>query len=260
MSSEAPSVSKRARFVSASLLLTIGLVFLSRPPLSSQVQWVYALAAVAVFLTDLVLGGTVGVERFSLLALPAALTLGAGLSQFFFPNITAFFEVGGWISFFLAIYSTFLVLNIFKVMRLKGESIPLQRVARPAAFLLSFVAAFLLLTSLHKLSLGVLAEALLAFLIAFGLGLSFLWTLTLSDMFEREHLCGAASVGAGLVQVCIAASFYPWETLLRGLLEAAFFYVLLGVARAHFERHLNYAIVFEYIAVVLGTFLLIRCF
>ncbi len=254
------SVSKRARFISASLLLTVGLIFLTRPPYNSQVQWPYLLSLAAVFVTDFILGGTVGVERFSLLVLPAGLTLGAGLSQLFFPNVTTIFRVGVWVSFFLAIYAAFLALNVFKVVRLKGETIPLQRAARPAAFLLSFVAAFLLLISLHKLSLGIWLESLAIFLIGFVLSLSFLWTLSLADLFEKPHLWGALLVGVGLIQIFIATSFYPLRTLLRGLVEATFFYVLLGVARAYFEKHLNYAIVFEYIAVVLAIFLLIEFF
>ena len=252
--------SKRVRFITVSLVLTLGLVFLSRPPYNAQIQWVYLLVFLALFFTNLVLGGTVGVERLTLLLLPAVLTLGAGFSQFFFPNFTTVFKVGGWLGFFLAVYVALLSLNIFKVIRVRGESIPLERVARPTAFLLSFVAAFLLLTTVYKLSFGVWVEAPLVFLIGFILSLSFLWALALSDFFERDHLLGSFLVGMGLAQVSIALSFYPWEAFLCGLTEATFFYALLGIARAYFERHLKYSIVLEYIAIVLVVFILARVF
>lgn len=252
--------SKRLWFILVSLILTLGLVFLSRPPYNTQIQWVYLLAFAALLFTNLILGGTVGIERFTLLLLPAVLTLGAGFSQFFFPNFTTIFKVGGWVSFFFAIYITLLALNVFKVIRLRGESIPLERAARPTAFLLSFVAAFLLLTAVYKFSFGVWAEIPLVFLISFLLSLSFLWTLTLSDLLDRKHLLGAFLVGMGLVQVSLALSFYPREAFLRGLTEATFFYALLGAARAYFERHLKHSIVFEYIGIVLMVFFLARLF
>jgi hypothetical protein len=254
------STSKRVRFIFISLILTSGLVLLSCPPYDTQVQWIFFLALLALFFTNLILGGTSGIEKFTLLLLPATLTLGAGLSQFFFPNFTTVFKVGGWVSFFLAFYITLLALNIFKVIRLRGETIPLERVARPTAFLLSFVAVFLLLTAVYKFSYGVWIEVPLVFLIGFILSLSFLWTLTLSDLFEREHLLGSLLVGLGLAQVSIALSFYPWEAFLRGLTEATFFYALLGVARAYFEKHLKYSIVFEYAVLALIVFFVARVF
>jgi len=253
-------ISKRFRFILISFVLTAGLAFLSQPPYNIQLEWIYFLALLSVLLTNFVLGGTFGIERFTLLLLPVSITLGAGFSQFFFPNFTTIFKIGGWLSFFLAIYVTLLALNIFKVIRVRGESIPLERVARPTVFFLSFVSAFLLLTTVYKLSFGVWAEIPLVFLIGFTLSLSFLWTLTLSDIFERDHLLGAFLVGIGLAQVSAALSFYPWEAFLRGLTEATFFYALLGVSRAYFERHLKYSIVFEYIAIVLAVFFLARLF
>lgn len=252
--------SKRLRFILVSLVLTLGLVFLSQSPYHTQIQWVYLLALLSAILANLVLGGTAGIERFVLLLLPTALSLGAGFSQFFFPNFTIIFKIGGWLSFFLAFYVTLLALNIFKVIRVRGELIPLERAARPTIFLLNFVAAFLLLTTVYKFSFGVWVEMPLVFLIGFTLSLSFLWTLTLSDLFERDHLLGSFLVGVGLAQISAALSFYPWEAFLRGLTEATFFYAFLGIARAYFERHLNYSIVFEYIALTLVVFFLARIF
>jgi hypothetical protein len=252
------SLPKRVRFVLVSLALTSGLVFLTLPSFCGQAQWVCLLTLLSLLLVDLALGGTVGIEKFTLLLLPGALTLGAALSQRTFPNFTTLFKVAGWASFFLAMYTSLLAMNIFKVMRLKGEAITLQRAARPAVFLLCFVAAFLLLTTLHSSSLGVWLEIALVFLIGVALSLSFFWVLTLSDVFEKEHLQGAFWVGLGLVQVSIATTFYPWRALLQGLIEATFFYALLGVARAYFERHLKHSIVLEYIVIVLAVFIFAR--
>jgi hypothetical protein len=250
-------ISKRVRFVLASLLLTFGLAFLSFPPYNTQIYWVFLLSLLSLFVANFVIGGAVGIERFTLLVLPVSLTLGASFSQFFFPNFNSVFKAVGWVSFFLAIYATFLALNVFKVIRIKGETIPLKRAARPTVFLLSFVAAFLLLTAIHKLSLGVWLETPLVFVIGFSLSLSFLWALTASDIFVRDQMLGAFLVGVGLVQAVVAFSFHPWKAFLQGLAEATFFYALLGVSRAYLERHLKYSIVFEYIAIILVVFLLI---
>lgn len=253
-------VSKRIRFIFVSAILTLGLVLLSRLSVDAQLRWVYLLPLISIFLTNYAFGGTSGIERFTLLLLPACLTLGAGFSQLFFPNVTLIFRIGGWLSLFLAVYIALLALNIFKVIRVRKEPIPLGQVARPTIFFLSFVAAFLLLTAAFKLSLGVWVELPLVFLIGFVLSLSFLWLLTLSDLFEGDHLLGAFLVGTGLAQVSAALSFYPWEAFLRGLTAATFFYALLGVARVYFEKHLKYSIVFEYIVIVLAVFFLAGLF
>jgi len=251
-------LSKRLRFVLVSSVLTLGLILLSNPSIKSQ--WIYLFAFLSTVLADTVLGGAVGIECFGFLTLPLSLALGAGFSQYFFPNFTTVFRVAGWISFFLAYYATLLATNVFKVARIKGQTIPLVRAARPAFLLLNFVVVFLLLTALHKASIGVGWETLAVFLVGFFTSLSFLWCLSLTDFFLPSHLWGAFLVGIGLAQVSIAFAFYPWKSFLRSLAEAAFFYALLGVARTYFEKHLKYSIVIEYIATVLAILLLIGFF
>ena len=250
--------SKRSRFALVSLVLTIGLFLTGQPFCKNSFLWSFILAFLAIPLVNRSLGGTFGVEKITFLTLPFSLTLGVGLSQHFFPNFILLFKIFGWVVYLFSIYATLLALNIYKVVRIKRESIPLERMARPTLLIMSFLAIFLLLTALYKLSLGIWIEALLVFVIGFSLGVSFLWTHRLSDVFEKDHLLGGLLIGLSLIQVSLALSFYPWEAYLRGLTEATFFYALLGVARAYFERHLKYAIALEYIALSLAVFLVAR--
>jgi hypothetical protein len=250
--------SKRVRFIFVSLVLTLGMVLLSQTSSCRSLWSPPLLSLLALFLVNQSLGGTSGVEKITLLCLPFSLTLGAGFAQYFFPNFILPVKALGWLVYFLSVYAALLSLNIYKVVRLKKESIPLERIARPTLMILSFLASFLLLTAVYKLSLEVWGEVLLVFVVGFFLGTAFLWTHRLADLLEKEHLQGGLLIGLSLIQVSLALSFYPWEAFLRGLTEATFFYALLGVARAYFERHLKYRIAFEYVALSLAVFLIAR--
>lgn len=252
--------SKKIRFASASLVLAGLLAALSFPPFSTSIFLLILPPLAALLLSYFVLDRPQGIEQATILILPISLAFGIELNQYFFPNFHLAFKIGSWFSFFAVFYFLFLALNIFRVERIKGEGIPLERAAKPAIFLLTFLSAFLLLTVFYKLSLGVLLSTLIAFLIGFIHALNFFWFLTLSDLIERRFFLGSAVVGLGLAQVSLAFSFLPWEAFLRGLSEGVFLYAILGVARAYYEKHLRYAIVLEYIILSLAVFLFARFF
>lgn len=255
--------SKRLRFFLSSAVL-VGLLVLTSLYQSSvqviQILEVFAPAAAAVLLTYFSLDSPGGIEVITLLLLPFVLTLGASANQYFFPNLHLAFKIGSWSSFFLIFYILLLSLNIFRVERMKEEEIPLEKVAKPAIFLFSFLAMFLLLTVVYKLALGVVFSTLIVFFFSFILSLNFFWFLTLSNLFEQRFFLGATIVAVGLAQVSLAFSFFPWESFLRALSEGVFFYALLGVARAYYEEHLRYRIVVEYIVVALAVFFFTRIF
>ncbi len=250
---------KRLKFFVVSASLTGLLVFLSFPSYQ-ELAWLLLLPVATVLLTHFALGRSSGIEVFTLHLLPMALALGAVFNQYSFPNFSSLVKILIWFSFFFIFYTLLLALNVFRVERLKGEKIPLEKAARPVVFLLSFLVAFLLLTVIYKFELGVLLTTIFIFLLGFVLSLNFFWFFTLTDLFERSHFLGAAAVGVGIVQISLAFSFFPWKTHLRGLSEAVFFYAILGVVRAYFEKHLKYAIVLEYILLSLGVFLFVRFF
>src|SRR3989344_4903843 len=212
--------SKRLRFFAVSAFLAGLLALLSSYTTDNILAQFVALflpPIFAIFLTYLTLERPGGIEIVTLLLLPAILVAGASLNQYFFPNLHLVFKLGSWLSFFSIFYLLLLSLNIFRVERVKKESIPLEKVAKPAIFLFSFLAMFLLLTVLYKLA-------------------------------------------GGVAQVSLAFSFFPWESFLRALSEGVFFYSMLGIARAYYERHLRYRIVIEYIIVALAVFLFTRVF
>jgi len=251
---------KKIRFAATSALMTAALVFLSSAPYISTINWTLLMPLLALFLTYFALGRPGGIEVITLLLLPVAVSFGAGLGQYFFPNFQAALKVFLWGSFFASFYLLLLALNVFRVERLKGDKIPLERAARPASFILSFLAAFLLFTAVYKLELGVLLTAALIFGLGFLLSLNLFWFFSLTDFFEKKQFAGALVVGLGIAQISLAFSFFPWEAHLRGLSEGVFFYAILGVARAYFEKHLKYSIVLEYILLSLAVFLLVRFF
>lgn len=253
-------INKRIRFALTSAVMTAALIFASFYPDIIGIGWFLVLPALALFLAYFALGRPGGIEAVTLLLLPAILALGAGLGQYFYPNFQEVLNIVFWALFAFTFYMLFLTLNVFRVERLKGEKIPLEKAARPASFVLSFLAAFLLLTAVYKLELGVLLNAALVFCTGFFLSLNLFWFSSLTDLFNRKQFIGALFVGLGTAQVSLAFSFFPWEAHLRGLSEGVFFYAILGVARAYFEKHLKYSIVLEYILLSLAVFLFVRFF
>jgi len=253
-------MSKRFRFLAVSVLLSLGLFFISSPPYSELFGWALAFPAAALILTYFSLGRPEGIEVLTLTMMPFLVSLGASLNQYFYPNFSLPTKVVSWISFAAVFYITLLAMNVFRVSRMREEKIPLVKAARPAVFILSFLAAFLLLTALYKLALGVALTTAAVFGIGFLISLNLFWFFSTTDLFEREQFVGAAAVGLGLLQISLALSFFPAKPHLRGLSEAVFFYAILGVARAYFEKHLKYAIVLEYILLSLAVFLFVRFF
>ena len=249
---------KRARFVLVSLGLGVALFGLSLPPYGQSLGWALLFPVLTWILSFWAFGGLGGIEVLTIPLLPTLVSLGASLGQYFYPNLSLPFKVLSWVAFSAAFYILLLAVNVFLVERQRGEKIPLEKAARPAAFLFAFLAAFLLLTALYKFSWDAYLTTFLVFWIGFLIGLTIFWFYSLTDLLERDQFLGASSVGLLAVQVSLAFSFFPWKAHLRGLSEGVFFYTFLGVARAYFGRHLTYAIVVEYILLALSVFLAIR--
>lgn len=249
---------KRAKFLLASLALSGLLGFISFPLYRDNIALTLVFSFGAWFLSFLTLGRLRGVEIVTFPILPTLFALGASLNQYFFPNLHLSAKGLTWALFFFCFYTLLLALNVFKAERTKGESIPLEKAAKPVIFLATFGVSFLLLTALYKFELGVFLSMLGVFVLVFILAVNALWFLTVSDLLERRFFAAAGLVAMVAVQIALAFSFFPWKAHLRGLSEAVFFYAALGITRAYQEKHLKYSIVLEYILVSLAVFLFAR--
>ncbi len=250
--------SKRLKFLLFSAILTGVLVFTSLPIYRDQLGLILFFPLISIPLTYLALGGLQGVEVLTLTMLPLLLSIGASLGQYFYPNFHLYIKLFSWAAYFGVFYLLFLSLNVFKVERLRAENIPLEKAAKPAIFVLTFGSAFLLMTAIYKFEIGTVASALAIFGTVFLLALDDFWFLNLSNLLERRFFVAASAVGLALVQLSLAFSFFPWKPHLRGLSEAVFFYTVLGISRAYYEKHLKLSIVLEYILVSLAVFLFAR--
>lgn len=247
---------KRFRFLLISFLLASLLAIQSFPQYQGELGLILALPVFSVVLLPLALGRLDGVEWLTFPVLPFSLSLGAALGQFLFPNFHPAIKAGSWGIFFAGFYVLLLALNVFKVGRIRKESIPLEKAAKPVIFIAAFTAAFLLLTALYKADFSVIPNSTLIFGLTFVLSADVFWFLTTADLLERRFFSAAALLAFAAVQVSLAFSFFPWKAHLRGISEATFFYAALGISRAYFEKHLKYTIVLEYIFVSLAVFIL----
>lgn len=244
---------KRFRFFLVSFFLTVILALLAS---QESLALVFVLPVASLLLLPLVLGRLSGVEVITFPILPILFSMGAALGQYLFPNFHPVVKAISWFAFFSGIYVLLLALNVFKVSRVRKESIPLEKAAEPVVFIFAFASAFLLLTVLYKLGLGVVWDSVLIFALVFVSAADAFWFLTTSDLIERRVFAAATLLALAVVQVSLAFSFFPWKAHLRGISEATFFYSALGVSRAYFGKHLKYAIVLEYILVSLAVFVL----
>src|SRR3970040_1675577 len=244
---------KRVRFFFVSVLLAVILALLS---FQESFLSVFILPAASLLFLPLALGKMGGVEAITFPILPLLFSMGASLDQYLFPNFHPAAKVVGWFAFFFGTYTLLLALNVFKVSRIRKESIPLEKAAQPVVFIFAFGSAFLLMTALYKLDLGVILGSGLLFGLIFVLAADAFWFLTTRDLLERRFFAVAALLALAAVQVSLAFSFFPWKAHLRGISEATFFYSALGVSRAIFGKHLKYAIVLEYILVSLAVLIL----
>ncbi len=249
---------KRLKILISAAILTGGLIFTSLPDYHHQLWLVLSLPVLSLPLTFWTLGGLRGIELITLTMLPLFLAVGASLGQYFYPNFQPYVKFFSWMAYFGVLYLLFLALNVFKVERRRGEAIPLEKAAKPAVFVSTFLTAFLLLTVIYKFQLGAALSALAVFGTVFLLALGDFWFLDLADLIDRRFFAAAAIVGLTLVQISLAFSFFPWKSHLRGLSEAVFFYAALGISRAYYEKHLKSSIVWEYILISLAVFLFAR--
>lgn len=246
-------MSKRRRFIVASILLSLGFVGIQF--LNDQNRFwaigLLGLATLVLFVWSL--WGTLGKNMTLLtLILPTFFTVGVGIFWFLLPAniytripIVIFYGIG--------IYVLLLTMNIFTVSAIR--TIALLRAAKGVGFVLSLVAAFLafdailsLRTEPYWLSIFVLASS-------FPLYLQGYWSVLLEKSISKDLI--GLSLASSIVTAEIGAALYFWpvSVVVGSLFLTVFFYVLLGLGQAKLDERLFSSVVREHL--IVGTLVLI---
>ncbi|HET7099090.1 MAG TPA: hypothetical protein VFI61_02565 [Patescibacteria group bacterium] len=249
-------MSKRRRFVTTSILLSLGFIAVQFLTDQNRFWAIGALGIVTLLLFTWSLWGTLGKNMTLLiLVLPTIFTFGVGVFWFLLPTniytripIVIFYGIG--------IYVLCLTMNIYSVA--SSRTIALLRAAKGVGFVLSLVTAFLVFDTLLSLRTEAYILIPLIFIISLPLYLQGLWTVLLDTKFSKELL--ALSLASSLITAEIATALYFWPVtvVVGSLFLTVTFYMLLGLGQAKLDERLFPSVVREYF--VVGALVFIAMF
>jgi len=251
-----PLFSKRQKFISGVIILSLGL-FISQNLLGkSGVYTVFSLA----FLTDLILFLILYKdlkENFSpqVFILPFLFSLAFGLFYFLVPArfLTRLITTS---LYALGLYSLFLSENIFIVSSIR--TIALLTSARTVSFTITLLSYFFLSNVVFTLHLNIYVFIFLLLIYSFLLIIHSLWTYTLvRNIFVNLYWIFGLTLC--LIEVGIILWFWPSTPTVLALFLTGIFYSIVGISQVWLEKRLFKGVLWEYVwigAVVFVTLLL----
>ena len=248
-------LSKRQKFVLATLILTFGLVATQ----GIDSQWRYGavcfLAFLAFVLSVFSLREDInGIECVVLFILPIFFTAAVALFYFLLPlRLLTRFPVA--VFFAIGFYALLLTVNIYNIAAIR--TIALLRAARTIGFLITVITAFLLFDTIFTLHLPSIIQGLFAFIISISLLFQALWSIILSDRVEERLLFFSIGMALLIGEVAFFMAFWPVTALMGALFLTSIFYVLLGMGQRYFDQRLFRKEVYEFIIIGTSMFFLL---
>jgi hypothetical protein len=262
-------MSKRQKFVSATLVLLAGII-LSRAGLGQFLQWrfrvlIFALAAVVASIWAIKDEDFGGIEWITLPILPTFFAVGSLLA---FPLLPVAIGDRGDSSLLLAtalqgvflavfavgFYASLLTINIYNVAAIR--TIQLLRVAHSIGFLVTVGSCLLLFIVISSFHLGSFANFILVFLISLPLSFQAIWSINLEEEISRQTRNFSLVTAMILAEVAWTLSFWPVSVSIFALFLTAIFYELAGTIQFHLGEKLNPRIVQEFVLVAVIVFFL----
>lgn len=240
-------MSKRTKFITTSLLLSLGFFGLSLIPDTYRYGGIASLSLLSCVLFCWSLKEGLG-RNATLLALilPVFYTLGVGLFWFLLPS-TLLATLPVIIMYGVGVYVLVSTYNIFVVSTFK--KIALSRAANGVGFVLTLFTLFLLCDAILSLRSSLYIRTPVIFFVAFPLFVQGLWISELSDKINREVVIYSLAFAAGVASLSAILFFWPVSVIVGSLLLTVTTYVLLGLGQARFEGRLFKTTVREYLIV-----------
>lgn len=230
------SISKRQKFVLATFLLTIGLIFTQLLKSDSRFWVVGSLGALAYILSAWVeKEDLTGIEWLTLLILPTMYTLAVGFSYFLLP--------ARWITrlpvaflYAFGMYALLLTENIYNVAA--ARTIQLLRAAHAVGFLLTLVTAFLLFQTTLAFHFPFWLNFFSIFIISLLLIFQALWSVNLEEGISKTTVLYSFYYSIILGEIALVFSFWPLNISLWALFLSACVYAFLGVGQQYLAGRL----------------------
>jgi hypothetical protein len=266
-------MSKRQKFIIATIILALGIVAIRYPFLQWRYRVLfYALAAGGLSLWGLMDPDLKGVKRLMIPALPALFAISAALT---FPLLPANFdsfliwEVShdtglifslGLRLIFLAIfavayYAAMLCGNIYNVASLR--TIQLLRAAHTVGFIVALLSAAFLFQVVASFHLSSFYNFILVFIISLPIFFVNLWAINLEETIGKRVIIFSAVFALIVAQIAWVTSFWPLTVVVWSLFLTAAIYVLAGLAQYYLSERLFLATIREFIVVTVVILILI---
>ena len=246
-------MSKRHRFVIASILLSIGFIGISFLSDQSRLTGIFGLTLLAILLFYWSLYETIGRNATLLsIVLPAMFTFGVGLFWFLLPS-TFFARLPVVVMYGVGMYALISTSNIFNVSIIK--SIALARAAKGVGFVLTLFTSFLLYDAILSLRSNYFFTVASVIIVSFPLLLQGLWVSKLEKNIEKEQLVYAGVLAYAVGTVSMILYFWPVTIVVGSLFLTVTMYVLLGLAQSKIEGRLFKSTLKEYLLVGVLVFL-----
>lgn len=240
-------MSKRQKFVFASLLLSIGL--LSTQLVTIEFPWRY-LAILGLFIVSYFVSAWAlfddlkGVEWLVIVPYPGIYAVSVALFYFLLPEallsrIVIFFLFG------LGMYALYLTSNIYSVAAIR--TIQLLRAAHAVGFLMSLLSSLFLYNTIFSFKWPFFINAVLVFLVSFPIVLNGLWSVKLEPFLSRQVIIYTITVSFVLAELATALSFWPVTVWIASLSLVTGLYVFLGLLQHHLQERLFRSTFREYV-------------
>ncbi len=247
-------LTKRQTFVSATLVLTLGLIATQLLPLGFRYQFVLLLDLMAFLLAAFCLREDLKKhEWLTLLVLPTFFTMGISYFYFLLPV--------RWITrlpvaflYALGFYALLLTENIFNVS--SQRTIQLIRAAQTVGYYLTLVTCFLFIDLLFSLHLPFFINAIVIFVISLLLFVQYFWSIALTDRIEKTIWVYSFVFALCLAEITMGLSFWPVRTLTGSLFLTSVFYTFLGIGGYQLQQKLLKRVAIEFSIVSIFAFIL----
>lgn len=251
------NASKRQRFVAAVVILSLAL-FISEYFLGkSGIFMVFLLSIFADFFLFLAIYEDLK-ENFypQIFILPFFYSLAFGLFYLLVPArlltrifMTSFYGIG--------LYSLFLSVNIFTVSSIR--TIALLSSARTVFLTITLLTYFFLSNVVFSLHLNIFLSDFFILLFTLPIVLASIWIYTLERSL-RINLIWVGSLTALILEAASFLWFWPSAPTLISLFLSGFFYTVVGLSQAWFEKRLFKGVILEYVWVAIVTFTVLLFF
>ncbi|QQG41435.1 MAG: hypothetical protein HYV90_04740 [Candidatus Woesebacteria bacterium] len=249
-------MSKRRRFVIASLLLSLGFVGIQ---FLTDVNRLWAIGVLGIFTTILFgwsLWGNLGRDMTLLtLVLPTVFTLGVGIFWFLLPA-SVFTRIPIVIFYAVGMYVLSLTMNIYTVAAIR--TIALLRAARGVGFVLTLITSFFVFDAVLSLKAEIYYLIPLILVISLPLYFQGFWSVVLEKEFSKDMLKLSLICSLVTAEIGGALYFWPVTVMVGSLFLTVSFYMLLGLGQAKLEDRLFPTIVREHL--VVGTLVFIAMY